>query len=466
MHKKNIPENLLEFLLLMFITILLTYRAPKVIASIWYLITLILYYRSRDEAFWMIFFFTTVDGFLGFLGPYEVTFQILAQLPGIEVVQIYIILTFLKAIQVKNQPHIFYKKYITLLMIYTIFLIIWGQLMGFTGRFNEYLRIIKVTIPLILFYSLPRLFTSYESYKRLFSFIFLVLLGAFGTQLIVLLTGSLPLKSTSLISEQISEVGEFRRFFNLRVTMSGLLGALFFLSDRNNKYFSRGYLYVLIIMAFGMAYISATRGLIISFTFIIAMAFFLTSGVGLKKIVEFSVIIFIAVLIGMSNKTIREQLIYASNRMEALNSILGGDVTAEGTLQRIDVRGPRVMKIFRENPIFGWGYSNTYQKYQDGHVGNQTLLMFSGITGFLLLSGFLLYFIMKLLKLYLILEKHHPFKSTIPIFIIFLLGLYLIHLTSAQQFNFIGLPARIIPQAIFISFSAFIFSRSKELNYG
>jgi hypothetical protein len=51
-------------------------------------------------------------------------------------------------------------------------------------------------------------------------------------------------------------------------------------------------------------------------------------------------------------------------------------------------------------------------------------------------------------------------------FIIFLSGWFFIHSTSGQQFNYVGMPAKIIPQAIFFSFGAFRYEQSIKRIYG
>ena len=466
MLNKNIPKDIGRFLFLVLITIIVTYRAPKIIASLWYLFTLVWYYRSKDEPFWLVFYLVTVDGFIGYFGVYTVTIQALPGLPAIELAQFYIVLCFVKAVQKKGRPYIFYKRYITILLFYLVFLIVWGQMMGFSGEFKDYFRVIKLTLPFILFYTLPRLLTNYESYRRLFAFIFIVLIGAFITQLFVLLTGLLPTQVTELTAEQVLEAGSYRGFYNVGITLMGLFGALFYISERNNISFSRAYLYSLIISAYGMAYLSATRGWIISFSFIIIISFVLTSGINAKKISGFAVFAFIAVSIGLSNDRIREQVNYASSRMETLGVVAEGDVTAKGTLSRVDFRGPKVMEIFRGNPVFGWGFSDTARKYADSHVGNQTILLYSGIIGFILVLGFFGYFSFKLFLLYHNRRLRITFKSCLPVFIIFLAGWFIIHSTSGQHFNFWGIPAQVIPQAIFFSFGAFAYSKSKEEIYG
>ena len=100
--KKIFPEKILYFILLVTTTIIVTYRAPEIFASMWYVFLLALYYMSKDEALWLAFFLVTVDGFMGFLGLFSVTISILPDLPAIELCQLYIVVSFIKAAMTRS----------------------------------------------------------------------------------------------------------------------------------------------------------------------------------------------------------------------------------------------------------------------------------------------------------------------------------------------------------------------------
>jgi|WetSurMetagenome_2_1015567.scaffolds.fasta_scaffold00614_4 hypothetical protein len=455
-------KSYIRFILLALVTIFVTYFLPVILSQIWYVFLLILYWNSNDEPFWLAFFLITVDGFLWYFGIYTVVIRLIPGQPPIELAQFYILLSVIKAGMRKRQPSVFYKDFLWILFIYLLFMIAWGQIMGFSGEIRDYFRIAKLTLPFFMFYSLPRLLTNVESYKRLFAFIFIILVAGFATQLFSLLTGFSPGQGFELTEEQISEAGAYRGFYNIAATLLGLFGALFFLASRERNSFNRIYLYGIITSAYGMAYLSATRGWILSFTIVIFLAIGLTSGISIKKIAGFTIFVIIVITIALSNQKIREQVGFASSRFKTLEAVTGGDVTAEGTLSRLDVRGPRVMKIFSENPLFGWGFSDTARKYTDSHVGNQSILLYSGIIGFTLLIGFMFYFSIKLLLLYFKKGKQFVFKSGLPVFIIFLSGWFIIHSTSGQHFNYMGIPGQIMPQAIFFSFGALVYAKSKS----
>lgn len=455
-----LPEKSGLFILLVLVTIVLTYRAPRVFTSLWYVILLVLYYRSRDEAFWLAFFLVTVDGFMGFMGPFAVTIDVLPDLPAIELCQFYIVLAFVKAALVKTKPFMFYKTYMQVLLVYLLFLILWGQMMGYSGELNAYFRIIKQTLPFILFYAIPRLFTDVKVYERFLGFVFFILIIGFLTQLFTILTGLSPSGTVDFTEEELSEVEGFRPFFNGASTLLGLFGALFILSNRSSPRYHQVYLYLSIASAVGMVFLSATRGWIISFGLILILYFILILRRSSRQIIGLAVTLILFLVLGSSVSRIRTQAIYSFKRLSTLEAFATGDITAEGTLYRLNVRGPRVMNKWRENPVFGWGFSDETRKYGDGHVGNQNMLMTTGIVGFALIVGFLIYFCTKLFLRFLITPRSFIYRNSIPVFLIFLTGWFIIHSTSGQHFHVMVLPLQVIPQVVFFSLGAKIFAMS------
>lgn len=466
----NSFKSYFKFLMYIIVTIIVTYYMPASIAHIWYFMLLFFYWRSDDEPFWLAFFMTTVDGFAGFMGLYEVTLKLLPGLPGIELAQFYILLSAIKAYRKNVKPYLFYNNYLKVLFWYLIFLILWGQILGFKAEPRDYFRIAKLTLPFLLLYSLPRLLIDLHSYKRLFGFIFIILIAGIIAQLFTLFTGISPPIVLKLTTEQLVEAGGYetgyRGFYNPGAVLVGIFGALFFLSSRDTNSFNKIWFYFMILFAFGIVYLSATRGWILSFGFIIISTVLFVLGIKKKRTHIFLLFLALLLIIYSSDNKIKRQIDFANKRLKTLESITKGDITAEGTLKRLSERSPRVMKIWKESPVFGWGFSSVQRKYNDGHVGNQNLLMTSGIVGFMLLIGFLFYFDYKILKLYKKMPKVFAYKNSLLIFIIFLLGWFIIHSTSSQHFNYMVIPAQIIPQAIFLSFGSLIYSQSKKIKYG
>ena len=215
-----------------------------------------------------------------------------------------------------------------------------------------------------------------------------------------------------------------------------------------------------------MAVISATRGWIIGLGTIIIIQLLFLLNMGKREVPWLAVFLTLLFIIGLSNPKIREQVTFSKERLLTLESLAEGDRSAEKTLQRLDIRSPIVMKMWRQRPLFGWGFSDVSWEYGDGHVGNQNILMVSGVAGFILLAGFLLYFMFKMAEAYMRKRRFRKANPALMLFPVFLLGWFIIHSTSGQQFAFSGLPLHVIPQALFFSFGALIFAQSKAIHNG
>ena len=464
--QKNYFPDLLFLILLLAVTIIVTYYVPGPFANIWYIFTLVLYSFSRNEALWLAFYLATVDGVMGLMGLYSLTLHLLPGLPGIELAQLYIIIALIKAARSGFRPQVFYSRYIQVLFFYVLFLIAWGQSSGFTGSLNAYFRVLKLVLPLSLFYSLPRLFTDIKHYERFFGLIFFLFLSGFATQIFSLLSGIVPFSSKIENQELFSEPGSFRGFYNVASTLISFFAALTYFSMPGQKAFSKIILYIVIPAVLGMAVISATRGWIIGLGIIILLQFIFMINIRRTEVLWLGLFVAVIVIAGLSDPRIKEQLAFSKERLLTLGSLAEGDITADKTLGRMDVRSPAVMKVWKEQPLFGCGFSDTFWKYGDGHVGNQNVLLMSGITGFLLLTGFLFYTGYKMTERYLVTRRRRRANPALIIFPVFLMGWFVIHSTSGQQFGFSGLPLNIIPLAVFFSFGAMLYQLSKKVQNG
>lgn len=451
----------IKLVALAIITIFAAHFTSEVVASVWYVILLIQYARSKNEAFWFVFFFITTDGFFGFLGLYSTVIKAIPGLPGIEIAQFYILISLIKVLKQRQKPRIFFNNWLTLMCVYCIFLFGFGMIIGLTADLSIYFKIIKTLIPLTLFYTLPRLIYTVEDNERMFSLLFMVTIFALVAQLMTLFTGFDPKIYTAKIDtsngdlENKIEVGRnFRVIYNTGIVIISLFGALYMLALRKRHLFSDGYLYILTMACFAIAFLSATRGWIISFSFIIIVSLLVIQKIKGNHLLVLGLILGVFIVAGMFNKKVNTQIQYSIDRLFTLNSLVEGDQTAGGTLIRLTERSPRVMKVWRKSPVFGVGFSNDYLEYADGHVANQNILLHAGIVGFAIMILFFLSFCLKMAFSFINLPATNPYKKTFPVFIIFLIGWYFIHSTSGQQFAYYGLPAQIFPVAVFLNLGA------------
>lgn len=459
-------RSVIWFFALVAVTFIATYFAPPVVASVWFVGLLVMYYFSDDEPMWLAFYLVTIDGFMGFFGLYEVSMQLLPGLPEVEISQIYILLTVVKVLQKRSRARVFYIRYLQVLGGYVIFLILWGQLMGLSGGLNVYFRVLKTTLPFLLFFSLPNLLPGINDYKRFFTIIFIVIILALAAQLNTLFTGSHPIEKIRPATSESVDTDDFRVFYSVTATLIGLFGALFFLSIDRGRVFRPWVLLSVVFSSLMIAVISATRGWMLGFAVIILLSLITIRRVGPLKLAGFIIVTGLFVVLAMSNDKVSSQLKYSGERLVKLESVGEGDITAEGTLQRLNIRKPRVLRVWKENPLFGWGFSDIYYSNSDGHVGNYNLLMFSGVAGMALLYGFLVYFSYMLYLSYRHFPRSSPYRRSGLIFIAFLAGWFVIHSTSGQQFSFSALPLQVIPQAVFLSLGAIHYNNSIKHIYG
>lgn len=165
-------------------------------------------------------------------------------------------------------------------------------------------------------------------------------------------------------------------------------GSLLYLGDKR-QIFSDIYLLLINILSFISIIMTGTRSWFLGFLIIYLFYLFLNfKSVG-KIFYRFILVAGLFFIIIYSFPLIGKQFNVGVKRLTTIELLFGGDITAGGSLSRISERGPRVMEGFWKSTIvFGAGYSNLFFQYCDGHVGNQNILLHSGIIGFLIIYSF------------------------------------------------------------------------------
>lgn len=448
------------------LAIIANYFMSDAIASLFYVATFVVYFNSKDEPFWLTFFFVLSDGFIGFFNNYEAVLSAIPGLPPVEIGHFYIALTLVKAAKVKKFDKPFYFPIMGAMLVYVIFLVVQGYTLGVTPELNAQFRILKHLLPLILFYSIPRLFESEDQYRQTFALFIPFAFFALLAQVITITTSLAPSQLLGVHQDLwfIATTGEgktYRGFYSTDMVLISFFGAMFY-SATKDKYFNQTLLFAVIAADFISAFLSATRGWVLCFTFatLLHLIFVLRMSAGqLSKVVITATLALVGL---MSIPVVNKQFSAAFERLETLQALAGGDVTAKGTLQRINDRLPRVISKWEESPLAGWGFSDDFFKYGDFHVGNHNILLQSGILGGLLMALFLVYFQVKLFQRSLSLPSGNIYKNALLVFPVFFFGWFIIHSSSGQQFMFYGDPAGTAIQAIYFSFGAIIFKRTFE----
>ncbi|MEZ5044601.1 MAG: hypothetical protein R2828_32195 [Saprospiraceae bacterium] len=446
------------FLLLVIGTAFTTYYTSPIIASLYYVGMLVAYFKSKNEPLWLAVFFVISDDFIGFFGPYQTTLAMLPGLPPIEIGQLYIILTIVKAYMKGPVNRPFYHSFLWAMLIYTLFLVVQGYVLGLTMALNVAFRIVKEIIPLFLLYSIPRLMDKEKHYQEFFSYLYPIAFSALLAQIFTISMSVTPSEflggtEHAYLAFDVSKGKTYRGFFSSAIVLLTFLGAFYFLTKKDSKV-NQLYLYAVIAANCLTAFLSATRGYVISFTFMLFLFIVFINRLNIKRVAMVGIIGTILFFGMLSVPVVGLQVTNAVNRLLTVKSIAEGDVTAGGTLVRLSERSPKVIKWWLESPLTGWGFSDVFMRHGDLHVANQNILMHAGIAGFLLMFMFFFYFNWKLFLLSASLPRSHPAKDALLTFIVYFLGWFLIHSSSGQHFSYYQLPQGGLLIGVFFSFGA------------
>ncbi|MBK7939243.1 MAG: hypothetical protein IPJ82_20155 [Lewinellaceae bacterium] len=456
------------FLALVVVAIVANYFVPKFVGTAFFIGTLVAYFRSKDEAFWLAFFLTVSDGFFGFFGLYKTIITVIPGLPEVEVGMIYLILTLFKARgkPIPYQP--FYTRFLQILLIYIGFLLLQGYVIGVKMEINVQFRLVKWIVPLFMLYSIPRLFTRIEQYRDVFLYLFCVAFVALGTQIFTILNGSLsPGQHLGVIKKarhviKVKAGKTYRGLYNEGILLITYFGALFFLIYRPGKYFPSWLCFAVVMANFASVFLSATRGWVICFSFSLFLSLLFVLKMSGKRLMTIGILVFVFLFSAQSLPVIGIQIENAIKRLMTIGKLAEGDETAGGSLIRLSVRGPRVMKVWSESPLTGWGFSTRFMEADDFHVGNQNILMHSGIIGYALMHLFFLYFVIKLFFRSQKQPRGSPYKGVLLFFCIFFPAWFMLHSSSQQFFSYYQFVIGGIIQALFFSMAALMYQESEE----
>ncbi len=463
-YQKIIPIGFGDFCLIIFITIIFNYLAPPIIKDLWYFFVLYLYYRSRDEAFWLVFFLVLNDGFVSFFGYKSANIDSIPFLAQFEVGHLYIFLALYKVIRSKYKIPVFFSNFMVIMLLYIILLYFYGLSQGIPSDYNIHLRNLRLIIPLLLIYTTPSLLRTVNAFERFFSFTFLIAILAFLTQVFSIVTGISPIALFGITEVEIRgvrEVGEeviYRALLNVSATLISFFAAMFYTVTKI-KVFDRRYLQFVLFSAMGTGFLSATRGWILGLGLSFILYLIIVNKTYFNRFLRVAMPVLLISFILLLHPRLNQQVSNAWERFKTVEYVLEGDLSAGGTASRATVQGPAVLSVWEGHPVIGWGYSDTFYKNQNGHVGNENVLLHSGILGAGLMVAFFIYFHLKLVYLPGRLSGFNPYGKAFLVFPIFFVALFIIHSTSGQLFGYMTNYRVFFMQAVFFGFGAAIYNQ-------
>ena len=449
-----INTNLFDFIsisILLILTVIVNYFLPYT-AHLGFLALLILLFSiSKDNIYWIAFIFILISNPGDLFPNYSVTISLFPNLPPIELSQFFILVALLKTLNRKTYP-IFYVNHLKMIFLYLLFLLLVGAIWGI-GELKVHFRIVKMILPMSLFYSIPRLLFNTKVFNRFFSIIFPFVFVMLSTQLFEILKGYSIASAIGIGDIMTTQYELNRSLYGIFLLLLSLIAAIFYFNCPIGPY-RKYYLLSIIGSSFFSIYMTATRGWIIGYLFLLLPFIYKNY----KKISRqaMSMLIVLFILVAFMNTKLGKQGAGAIKRIGTMRSlIIDRDITANNTLSRLNVRGPKVMKRFWETPIVGRGYSLDSFKYIDAHVGNQALLLQSGIIGYSLFIIFILSFLHNIIILNKQLPYDNPYKGALIQALAFgLISIFIIHSSSAIIFSIFMPPKEGFFLAIYFSFAA------------
>lgn len=301
---------------------------------------------------------------------------------------------------------------------------------------------IRALLPWSFLFILPYYIQNKNILVRVSLMLFPFVVLAFASQIYSYITGEYLVHTLKLVegdSMGVRESDVASRFYSaVYIILVSVILALYFFYSRNSK-IPRVYLSIVILIGTLSIFLTATRGWILGigalFLGIIITFGFTVRFVKTARLLFLAIIGIVMVLTLLPR--IEKQIELSYERLATIESLAEGDITAEGTLVRLDVRGPKVLSKFNESPVLGWGFSNEYLDYADAHVGNINLLMSTGLLGFIYLN--VLYFLMvfKTIKLSRNKSIRRQEGNAPLIFAFGLLTIFIIHSTSTQFWGYL-----------------------------
>jgi hypothetical protein len=475
---KGFQKEIAEFLGLYVICIITTYLLPNFVSQVFFLMLLLLFYKSKENYFWFAFFLFLVDPPGGFfpIDDYNYGLAMYNILPGtgrlIYFQELFIFTALFKAMKLGIRPRFLFKKPLALLGVYLLLLFLASFLFGMTPfrMFNT----IRNIIPWSLLFSILVLMPHHEDWQKFFRIIFILLGISVATQIFSILLTRPPAVFLGIDFQPVMDYGPreysdlagdpslLRPISSPHVSLLALMGAMFYILFKGRT-FSKTWLFIIIFLALFSIVVTATRGWIIAY-FLMLFLFGILGGRNMKRFIQFFLVMgavsFLFLLSPLISKHIRNSFI----RVETVEEITKGDLTAGGTDTRLYSYSPKVLAKFYESPIIGWGFSNEFADNTNGHVGNQALLLNVGIIGFLLFIYFW-YSICRIpIKTSYYLPPENPFKSSLFVIPIIFLGYFIIHSSSGQLFQYtIGFQYG-VSQIFFYAFANFYIITAKDFS--
>ena len=440
MNNDKVLLDVLKILLLLVLGSIMVYGIGGGVARFAYFtLVFILFWQSKNNVFWIAFFWIILTNSFGFFFyRWNEWYIQLTPTVGLTFKSFIPIVIFVKFYFIQKGSKMLtndiIRPYYKIFGFYILFMLLWGFVYGYSITQAAFL--LGFLSWVLLFVHLPLLFNKYQllQFNRivfhfsilltLYSFVELSTEGFIGS----IITFGKETPTGALYGDSLTRVGG-----GIYLSLYALVMSLYYLSFKS-RHFSVWFLSLVALASFLFIFNSATRGWMMAAIFIVVGYLVVFHAGNLARHLGN---LFIIAMVGLllffiMPGNIKDNIKASYERLSTVEHIAEGDMTAGGTAGRWDVRGPRVMERFPESPVFGFGYSKVTAQFFDNHVGNHMLLLSGGIVGFFIVYFtiiFLLYYFAKL-----------GMKNLVPgvfVFVLAIIGIMIIHSTTRNMLSFL-----------------------------
>ena len=435
-HKKDI----FLFSGLFVLTVISVYYFPPALNKVFFLLLLVLCWFSKKNYFWLTLFIILISGPLRLFEDYSG--QAIHRIPAYDMIgkyglsfnDLFLILFFIKA-KVKGIGNklLLHNNYMILLAL-IVFLYICSFVYGFSG--DNFIFYSRGLLFYTLFYSVPRLIRN-EDIMFIFAIFIAVTLLSFSNQILAVITGfdlADTITGTNEIEQLIVDV-KYKRILGsvLAQFFTFIFGLVMYSMTKSP--IKKRYLLLIIMISYLSIFMTGTRGWIIAFSAVIIFYMLFLETQRSKALI--SITIYLMLMLSITSFLPQIENLLGSNveRVATIKKIAQGDLTAGGTLSRLTTKLPRLFEGIKQNPILGWGFSDTFRYHSNGHVGWANQILQMGMAGLLLFIIFWFNFWKFNVNLGKSFSLENPFKTSIAALNAGLLCLFIIHSTSRTMFN-------------------------------
>jgi len=409
--------------LLFILSVLSVYVFPIGLSKLIFLIFFILFWFSSKDYFWFAFFFIITLTPAGFFQ--ETASDVVRRLPLISIVpkaslsvmDLFLILSLIKAyvkgkrIKIRDVLGIKYIFYFAIILsVVTLFHGI--SLKTFIGQPLRGLFFYTI------FFSFPSLVYKRKDIAKFFYLFFPFVFLEVFSQGFLLYTGeymqnslfpdiSLYVFRDKLMEESIRSLAPGYSIVVLSFIFSLVL------YDSVDRMSSKVYLIIIMLLGSLSMFISATRQSILMFALMFVLYVIFVSKNKGGFLVQFSIIMVVMFLVFdfFNLLNLNFTLTAVFNRLTGAIQIQNGSLEAEDTLDyRLSYRLPLLWNYIKQSIIFGYGYSDNYFKYYDGHIGGIMVAMLqAGIAGLI----FYTLYVVRIYKVTIFYVKKFGDKNTV-----------------------------------------------------